>query len=101
MKAGNIVLFFLFCIVTSSFTIPKPLVCGIPLYNNWDETTSIKKMDREYKKARRTRNPHNFQRDGDILFSKAYLNYLKTGAIDSIMFFSASENYKKDYSKND
>lgn len=94
--------FFILLTVTlllSGFVIPPPLSCPVQTYNNWDEHTSEKKISRELRKAEKTHGPHNFGKIAAVLFSKAYLNYIRTGSIDTVTFQGSIESYKKSYAK--
>jgi len=80
------------------FVIPPPLTCPVKTYDNWDEHTSGKTISRELRKAEKS-HPHNYKKLAAILFSKAYLNYLRTGGIDTLTFQKTIEAYKASYTK--
>lgn len=95
----HILLVLIYFVITTSFILPRPLVCPITTYDNWDENTPERTIKKTLKRAERSRAPKNFYKIAEIQFSKTYLFYLKTGKIDTIAFLNTTEFYKKSYSK--
>ncbi len=88
-------------LLLANFAVPKPLTMTVETHWNWNEQTSEKTISKALKKTINGKGPHNYFAIGDMFFSKAYLNYLKTGTIDTLSFNSAIENCKKAYTKTD
>ncbi|HYG52217.1 MAG TPA: hypothetical protein VD905_15005 [Flavobacteriales bacterium] len=68
--------------------------CNLLLYKNWNEHTSMKRIDKELKKIKRQKGPRNHYKEADLYFLKAWKYHMQgNDSLAKKSFFYSCELY--------